>query len=353
MRPRIAVFGAGAIGGYVGGHLARAGQDVTLIDPWPEHVEAIRARGLEITGMTAEEHCLVQVPALHLTEVQSIARQRPIDIAFVSVKSYDTVWATAMIAQYLAEGGYVVSLQNCINEERIAGVVGWGRTVGMIAATISAELVEAGRIVRTGPRGGTDGHAVFRVGEVHGRITPRLQTLGEMVAAADTVHVTTNLWGERWSKLCVNGMRNGVSAATGLNGNARDQHDAARRLTIRLGAEAVRIGQALGYALEEIGNLDPELLARAGEGDAAALEEVEAIILARSNIAARSDMQRPSMAQDMAKGRRTEIDFINGFIAGQGAAAGIKAPANVAITRLVKRVERGEIPARPENLADL
>jgi 2-dehydropantoate 2-reductase len=353
MRPRIAVIGAGAIGGYVGGHLARAGHDVTLIDPWPEHVEVIRARGLEISGMTAEEHCVVRVPAMHLTEVQSIARQRPVDIALVAVKSYDTVWATAMIAQYLSEGGYVVSLQNCINEERIAGVVGWGRTVGMIAATISAELVEAGRIVRTGPRGGTDGHAVFRVGEVHGRITPRVRALGEMVACVDTVHVTTNLWGERWSKLCVNGMRNGVSAATGLNGNERDRHDAIRRFTIRLGSEAVRIGQALGYALEDIGNLRPELLARAGEGDAAALEEVEALILAKSNAAARSDMQRPSMAQDMAKGRRTEIDFINGTIATEGARIGIRAPANEAITRVVKQVERGEIPARPENVASL
>lgn len=353
LRPRIAVFGAGAIGGYVGGHLTRAGHDVTLIDPWPEHVEAIRARGLEISGMTPEEHCVVQVPTMHLTEVQSIARQRPVDIAFVSVKSYDTVWATTMIAQYLSEGGYVVSLQNCINEERIAGVVGWGRTVGMIAATISAELVEAGRIVRTGPRGGTDGHEVFRVGEVHGRITPRVQALGEMVACVDTVRVTTNLWGERWSKLCVNGMRNGVSAATGLNGNARDRHDAIRRFTIRLGSEAVRVGQALGYVLEDIGNLKPDLLARAGEGDAAALEEVEALILAKSNTAARSDMQRPSMAQDMAKGRRTEIDFINGTIAEQGARVGIRTPANEAITRLVKQVERGEIPTRPENVANL
>ncbi len=58
---------------------------------------------------------------MHLTELQSLAKQRPIDIAIVSVKSYDTEWATTMIRQYLAPGGYVVSLQNCINEERIAG----------------------------------------------------------------------------------------------------------------------------------------------------------------------------------------------------------------------------------------
>jgi len=130
MKPRIAVMGAGAVGGYVGGHLSRLGHDVTLIDPWPEHVETIRAKGLDLAGMTPEECVVVKVPTMHLTEVQDFAKQRPIDIAIVSVKSYDTEWATTMIAQYLAPGGYVVSLQNCINEERIAAIVGWGARGG-------------------------------------------------------------------------------------------------------------------------------------------------------------------------------------------------------------------------------
>jgi 2-dehydropantoate 2-reductase len=352
MAPRIAVMGAGAVGGYVGGHLARLGHDVTLIDPWPEHVEAIRARGLALSGMAEEDNVTVQVPAMHLTEVQSFARGRPVDIAIVSVKSYDTVWATAMIAQYLAPGGFVVSLQNCINEERIAGVVGWGRVLGVIAAAISVDLYEPGRIRRTVPRGGP-GHTVFRVGEVHGRVTRRAEELAAMIAAIDTVKVTTNLWGERWSKLCLNGMRNGVSAATGLAGNDLDRIEAVRRFCIRLGGEAVRVGQALGYALEPIGRLDPERLARAMEGDGAALAEIEAVMIAGSNSGARSDLQRPSMGQDMLKGRRTEIEFLNGFIAEKAAETGLRAGAHVALTDLVRRVERGEVAARPENVAGL
>ncbi len=351
-RPRLAFVGAGAVGGYVGGHLRRLGHDVTLIDPWPEHVETIRARGLELTGVTEAERAVVEVPAMHLTEVQSLSKQRPVDVAFVSVKSYDTEWATHLIAPYLSETGYVVSLQNCINEERIAGVVGWGRTVGMIAATISVDLFEPGRVRRTVPLGGSS-RTVFRVGEVHGRATPRVQALAEMVAGVDSVKVTTNLWGERWSKLCVNAMRNGVSAATGLSGNDCDRDEAIRRFSIRVGSEGVRIGQALGYSLERIQNIEPERLALAGEGDAAALEEAEAVLLAATNSGARSDLQRPSMGQDMLKGRRTEIDHINGFIAREGAKAGRAAPANAALTEAVKRVERGEAPARRENVADL
>ncbi|WP_135465677.1 ketopantoate reductase family protein [Crenalkalicoccus roseus] len=353
MRLRLVFVGAGAVGGYVGGHLARLGHDVTLVDAWPAHVEAIRARGLALSGLTEAENVTVEVPAMHVTEVQGIAKQRPVDIAFVSVKSYDTPWATHLIAPYLSETGFVVSLQNGINEETIAGIVGWGRTVGMIAATLSVELHEPGRIRRTVPLGGLGGQAVFGVGEVHGRVTPRAERLGAMLGGIDTVKVTTNLWGERWTKLCVNAMRNGISAATGLSGNDCDRDARLRRFAIRVGAEGVRIGQALGYSLEAIQRIPPEVLARAGEGDAAALDMAEGTILATANAGKRSDLQRPSMGQDMRKGRRTEIDFLNGHIVREGARAGLPAPANAALVEAVKRVERGEVEARPENVAGI
>jgi 2-dehydropantoate 2-reductase len=156
----IVIAGAGAVGGYVGGHLARAGEDVALIDPWPAHVNAMREQGLRLTG-TQGEH-VVRVNAMHLTEVQGLAR-KPIDIAIVCTKSFDTEWATAMIGQYLAPGGYVVSMQNSINEERIASVVGWDRTLGCIASTISVNLVEPGHIMRFQEPGGGK-RTVFYVG---------------------------------------------------------------------------------------------------------------------------------------------------------------------------------------------
>ena len=140
MGKRIVVVGAGAIGGSAGGHLTRAGHDVTLIDPWPEHVETMREHGLHLSGMTPEETHVVKVNAIHLTEVQQFCKQRPVDIAFICVKSYDTEWATHLIKPYLAPDGFCVSLQNCINEERIAAIVGWGKTMGCIASLVAAEL---------------------------------------------------------------------------------------------------------------------------------------------------------------------------------------------------------------------
>src|SRR5688572_33388727 len=87
---RIVVIGAGAIGGYAGGHMTRAGHDVTLVDAWPEHVEYMREHGIQISGITEAERCSIPVRAIHVTEVQHFAKERPIDIAFVCVKSYDT-----------------------------------------------------------------------------------------------------------------------------------------------------------------------------------------------------------------------------------------------------------------------
>jgi 2-dehydropantoate 2-reductase len=250
---------------------------------------------------------------------QRLAKQAPVDIAFMCMKSYDTEWATQLIKPYLAPGGYVVSLQNCINEERIAGIVGWGRTLGCIASRISVELFEPGKVRRQAPKGAAS-HTVFRVGEVHGLPTERAKRVAELLSVVDGSKVTSNLWGERWSKLCHNAMRNGVSAATGLAGREIDQHEDIRHFTIKIGGEAVRVGQALGYELERIGKLDPAKLVLAGDGDAAALKEIDAILIEESAGGARGKLQRPSMGQDMLKGRRTEIEFINGHIVDKGRA---------------------------------
>jgi 2-dehydropantoate 2-reductase len=350
MGKRIAFVGAGALGGYVGGYLAHHGHDVTLIDMWPENIEAIRARGLELDGVTpAEKFTVKNAKTMHLTEVQALSRQKPIDIAFVSVKSYDTEWATMLIRPYLAADGYVVSLQNCINEEKIAGIVGWGKTLGVIASVISVEMYDAARIRRTAAKGG-DKHTIFRIGEVHGVVTKRVEELVKMFAVIDSVKATTNLWGERWSKLAQNGMRNGVSAVTGLSSPQCDQNAAVRRFAIKLGGETVRVAQALGFELENLGKLKPEVLALAAEGNGDATAEIEELMTTRAHANPRGDIQRPSMAQDIGKGRRTEIDFMNGFIVDKGKMLGIPTPSHEKLVELVRRLERGEITATPSHL---
>jgi len=351
MGAKIAIMGTGAVGGYAGAHMAQAGENVTFIDPWPEHVEAMRSKGLKISHIKDVPEFTVPVRALHLTEVQSLSKEAPIDIAFVCMKSYDTAWATMMIKQYLAPGGYIVSLQNCINEETIAGIAGWGRTLGSIASSITVDLCEPGHVRRASGKGGK-AHTVFRVGEVHGRITDRAQEVCRLVSYADSAKVTDNLWGERWSKLVTNAMANGMSACTGLISRDILMNDGLRRFGARLGSEAIRVGQALGYQLEEIHHIDPEIIAKAGEGDAKATKAYDEHRLAEASKPG-GGAHRPSMGQDMVKGRRTEIEFLNGFIVDKAQAIGIPTPANAALTDIVKRVEKGEMAPDPKHILDL
>src|ERR1700748_2625130 len=109
MGKKIAFVGACAFGGYTGAHMVQAGEDVTFIDPCPEHVEHMRKQGLRVTHARDVAEFSVPVRALHLTDAQQLARETPVDIAFVCMKSYDTAWATMMIQQYLAPDGYIVS----------------------------------------------------------------------------------------------------------------------------------------------------------------------------------------------------------------------------------------------------
>ncbi len=351
MGAKIAVMGVGAVGAYAGGHMAQAGEDVTLIDPWPEHVERMRSHGLRVSHITGEEFT-TKVRALHLTDAQHLAKEAPIDIAFVCMKSYDTEWATRLISQYLAPDGFVVSLQNCMNEETVARVVGWGKVLGCIASSITVDLCEPGHVRRAAGKSRGKGHTVFRVGEVHGRITDRARAVMKLVDTADEALVTSNLWGERWSKLVTNVMGNGICACTGMITRDTLTNDTIRRFGARLGSEAIRVGQALGYELEEIHHMDPETIARAGEGDAAAARDYDEHRLAEAAKPG-GGAHRPSMGQDMVKGRRTEIEFLNGFVVRKGDEVGLATPANAALTDIVKRVERGEIPPDPRHIVDL
>jgi 2-dehydropantoate 2-reductase len=350
MGNKIVFVGAGAVGGYVGSHMVQAGEDVTFIDPWPEHVEHMRKHGLRVTHARDVSEFTVGVRALHVTDAQQLAKEKPVDIAFVCMKSYDTAWATMMIKQYLAPDGFVVSLQNCMNEETIAGVVGWGKTLGCIASSISVNLPEPGHIHRGAGKGGA-AHTVFRAGEVHGRVTERAKEIGRLVGFSDSALVTNNLLGERWSKLVANAMQNGLSASTGLSGGEMLQNDQIRQFAARIGSEAIRVGQAHGYALEDILHLAPETIARAGEGDEAAIKAYDAQRFADGKKTASE--QRPSMGQDMAKGRRTEIEFINGHIVREGEKLGMNCRANAILTDIVKRVERGELKQDPKHITEL
>ena len=329
---RIGILGAGAIGSVVGGMLARAGYDVTLIDQWPEHVETIRAKGLRLSGTIGD--FVVPVKAIHLHELQHVAE--PFDAIFVAVKSYDTEWATAMPLAHLREpDGVVVDFQNGINDQRVAAVAGRHRSLGCVI-TISAGMYEPGHAMRT------DTAAIgFKIGEHDGADTPRARELAKILSAVAETKVTTNLWGERWSKLAINCMANPLSGLTGLGTLDVRTIPEIAAIGVHLGAEAIAVGRAVGYEVEPIYGIPVEryLDAYAGRGLAELLAEIAAIAKARGG-------GQPSLLQDVIKGRRTEIDYLNGYVCREGARVGVKTPFNDAVVATIRRLGVGFKPDR-------
>lgn len=319
MKARIGIVGAGAIGCVVGGLLVKAGEDVTLIDQWPEHVDAIRRRGLRLGG-TCGDHT-VSITALHLHEAQSIGE--PFDVVFVAVKSYDTEWATRLAVAYLKPDGVVVDFQNGINDTRVAAIAGAHRTLGCVIL-IGAGLYEPGVALRTdSARGG------FKIGELDGRDTERARDLARTMSAVADTKVTTNLMGERWSKLALNCMLNPIAGLTGLGTAECRTEPGPRRLAVHLGAEVIRVGRGCGFEVEPTFGIPAQRFLDAAEGRG--LAEVEAGI---SRDATTRAGGRPSMLQDVMRRRRTEIDHLNGYVTSEGRRVGVKTPFNDTVVDL-------------------
>lgn len=333
MSPRLLFIGAGAVGSYLGGFLSRAGHDVTLVDPWSEQVEAIRGRGVRVTG--PHEPFEARPAALHVHEAQRLGAA--FDVAFVAVKSYDTAWATHLALPRLKPEGYVVSAQNCWNDPIVAAIASPGRAVGLIMSRIAVAVWEPGHVERGTEKGSASGHAVFRAGEHDGRITPRVEALARMLSVIDGARATDNLWGERWSKLCLNAMGNPVQAMTGLGSLEIASQPRGRDITVRLGSEAARVGLALGYSIPKFAGADAKTWAAAAD-DPAVYADLHAALVPKGG----SERNwRASMAQDVAKGRRSEIEYMNGYVVARGSEVGVPTPVSGAVVGLMREIDAG------------
>ena len=306
---------------------------------WSAHVEAIKRDGLRLSG-TCGEH-VVKVRALQLYEAQSI--EEPFEAMFLAVKGYDTDWATLFSIRFLKPGdGVIVDFQNGINDERVAALAGRQRTLGCVI-TISAGLYEPGHAMRT------DSSAIgFKIGELDGRDTPRARALAELMNAVAPSVMTTNLFGERWSKMTTNCMANPLAGLSGYGSAEIRTEPLPRRIAIQVGAEVIRVGAAAGHVVEPIFGIAAQRFVDAAEGRG--LEEVEAD-MARG--AATLAGGRPSFLQDVMRGRRTEIDELNGFVVAEGKRLGVPTPFNSAVVEAVHQHAVGQLHPDPANLEPL
>jgi 2-dehydropantoate 2-reductase len=298
---RVAVLGAGAVGCFFGGMLARAGHKVTLIGR-PLHVEAFRKSGLHFEGLKFDEH----VPVEASTEAAAV---RGAQLVLFCVKSTDTEQAAAQIAPHLAADALVVNLQNGVdNTERIQARV--SRPVIPAVVYAATEMKGPGHLKH-------HGRGDLVIGSLDGNVSSAiLQNLKtQFEKASIPVQVSDNVAGELWAKLVANCAYNALSAITQLPYGRMIEGAGVRDVMRDVVEEALAVAKASGV------QLPPDVLARTYK------------------IAGAMPTQFSSTAQDMARGKPTEIDHLNGYVVRRGEALGIATPANRALHALVKLME--------------
>lgn len=299
----ICVIGAGRMGSLYGALLAKHGLQVTLYDPWRQHIETIRQNGLRIDGISGD--LTIRIPAT--TEIEEIA---PCDIALVLSDANGTAHAAEVARRILNPSGFALTLQNGIgNVEILSATIGANRVLAGLSYH-SAALAGPGHITHThaGPT---------YLGEITGDSTERLSNLVRIFESSNfhstsVDNITAYIW-EKWVHNCA---INAISAISGLRVGEISSTPAADELQSHVIAEALAVVKANGISLPE-------------KNPAAA---IKAFCKVKFN--------KPSMLQHMEEGRPTEVDALNGAVVRAGQKLGIDTPYNHATTLMVKAREQ-------------
>jgi len=293
---RFAVIGAGAVGCYFGGILARAGHDVTLIGR-PHHMSAIQQYGLLLTTQTFEEYIKLHASA-------ELAAIHDADVILFCVKSTDTIATATQAKPYLSTNAVILSLQNGVeNAELLRSVL--PHQVIPVVVYVATEMVGDGHVKHNG-----------RGELVIGSSSASELIASVLTAAAIPTQVSDNVIGALWAKLIVNCAYNALSAITQLPYGQLVQQEGVLRMMEELVVECLAVASAAGVVVP---------------GDSR--ENVKQIARTMAE-------QTSSTAQDLARSKRSEIEFLNGYVNRQGILHHVPTPVNHALTSIVKMLEK-------------
>ena len=293
---KIAVMGAGGVGCYFGGMLARAGHDVVLIAR-PRHVEAINSAGLRLQTLTFDEQ-------VHLQASTDASALQDADLVLFCVKSSDTETAGRLMQPYLQPDALIMCLQNGVdNADRLRAVLPVHR-VSAAVVYVATEMAGSGHVKHKGR-----GDLVIEPSVAGAEVA---QTL---IAAGIPTEVSSNVRGELWAKLILNCAYNAISAITQLPYGKTVAGLGVQDVMQDVLAECLAVAKADGLQVA---------------GD---------VHVAVAKLAGSMPLQRSSTAQDLARGKPTEIDYLNGFVVKRGEALGIATPANRVLWALVRLLE--------------
>jgi 2-dehydropantoate 2-reductase len=320
----------------MGADMVRAGLDVTFIEQWPAHVEAMRANGLRVNLPDGTSE-VTPVTVYHLCQVAEL--REPFDIVFTSVKTYDTRWVSELIKPLLHETSVVVGLQNGMTIDDVAAIVGPERSIGAVLG-IAANMYTPGVVERQVPREGT----WLTVGTMDGSRTPALDQVAEALSHAGRISISDDIRSSKWMKLIANIPEMLPSAILNVPLLEATRIEGVRAVMDEASREAYRTAIQLGITMVPIFGKTAD---QVPDSDQYGIDLLDAVLESYS-----LPDTRVAVLQDWAKGRRAELDAFSGYIVAQQEKLGTRAaPVNAAILRLAERVERGDLQPDPSNAA--
>ncbi|HEV7665753.1 MAG TPA: 2-dehydropantoate 2-reductase [Chloroflexota bacterium] len=346
---KIHIVGAGAIGGMAGWHMAKNGEDVTFVDQWFEHVEAMKEEGLRITGLRGDQR--IPVKAKLPQEIDE-----DLELVFVACKSQHTEAAVRGIMEHLTPSSVVVSLQNGMNEEKIAGLIGPERVIGALP-DYTAALVDPGHLefTVTGP---------VYVGELDGSTTPRVLEVQRLLSYLTDAKLTNNIIGRVWTKQ-VYGCWIVMTALVDASTREVWAADRNRLLSFALVREATRVADAYGIKLEADAYFLPDLIRQTYPEARRSQIAILGVLSDHLNRRSQTAVQMPDPNYQFVKkgsgmwwdlvyrNRKTETRWIVGDLIERGAAKGIDLKLNKKLAEMIYEIEDGKRLMRWENLDEL
>ena len=330
----ILVVGGGAIGGITAALLTQKGENVIVLDADAEHVKGMN-RGLQITGV---RKLTIPVRSMRPAEFSSKDYDGWADIVLLAVKGLHTESALKSVLPSISKTAPVISMQNGINEETIAKIVGTKRTIAC-SITWGGTNKGPGQLMQT-----TEGG--FIIGQWPSGKSDIVDEAAVLLSKAFTTEVSDNIIGDRWTKLLITVSFTGVGTTAGLTYGGVIDNEAARKVALTVITETYDVGIKAGVKFADLMGVSPSIVLVRNKVDFDQASKLLDMGFANHRAT------KPSMWQDIEKGRKTEIDFVNGYVVRKGKEVGLKTPANELVTKVVREIEDGKKKPSLANLKE-
>ena len=332
---QILIVGIGALGGTIAARAVRAGLSVRLAARNTDSAAALRRSGLRVTGTGGE----VRTDAVDVAAIEDYKKGSQFDLILLATKAHDALEVAPHVLDLLAPCGVILPIQNGGVARVLADSLGEDKILGGFS-NLGATMVEPGVYEQKNA-----GHLL--IGELAGGVSERVERVARALGRAIEVKVSSNLTGAIWSKLLINCSVTTLGALCSQTMRQYMETEAGKKVFRRTYEEALSVALAIGTRLERLA-VDP---IPPGWASNVAVEKryeswVEAIIAFYGDV-------KPSMLQDFEHGRKTEVDFINGYVVTLGHASGVPVHMNAAITNLVHQIERGVLQPTRERMNEL